>query len=303
MLRNLGSKILRRFLKISFSFWQTLGIHITRNHFYEPVPDTRTLDGSIWQNHSKLLGINVNEKVQFELLSHFKASFKKEYDRFPAEQTDIPYQYYSNNRFFSAVDGEILYCMIRHFRPRRIIEIGSGYSTYLAAEAVLNNDKYYDDCQCELITIDPYPNINIQKGFPGLSHVIPKPVQRTPLSEFTKLLENDMLLIDSSHVLKIGSDVQYEYLEILPRLNKGVIVSFHDIFIPAEYKKDWVLKHHFFWNEQYLLQAFLMFNNSFEILWMGSHMHLKHPEKLQEAFDSYNPPKNWPGSFWVRKKI
>jgi hypothetical protein len=115
------------------------------------------------------------------------------------------------------------------------------------------------------------------------------------------LEENDILFIDSSHVLKIGSDVQYEYLEILPRLNKGVIVHIHDIFLPAEYRKEWVLKDHIFWTEQYLLQAFLAFNDNFEILWAGSYMHLKHPDKLEVAFNSYRRNERWPGSFWIKK--
>lgn len=119
--------------------------------------------------------------------------------------------------------------------------------------------------------------------------------------EFQKLKENDILFIDSSHVLKTGSDVQYEYLEILPRLNKGVLVHFHDIFLPAEYPQKWILEDHKFWNEQYLLQAFLAFNDSFEILWAGSYMHLNHPDKLEQFFKSYNKNKRWPGSFWVRK--
>ena len=112
---------------------------------------------------------------------------------------------------------------------------------------------------------------------------------------------HDILFIDSSHVLRIGGDVQYEYLEILPRLARGVIVHSHDIFLPAEYPRHWVLEEHKFWTEQYLLQAFLAFNDSFEVLWAGSYMHLKHPEKLEEAFSSYKRERTLPGSFWMRK--
>lgn len=102
-------------------------------------------------------------------------------------------------------------------------------------------------------------------------------------------------------MLKIGSDVQYLYLEVLPRLNKGVIVHIHDIFLPAEYKKGWILKDRHFFNEQYLLQAFLAFNDSFEVLWAGSYMHLRHPDKLETSFNSYKKNESWPGSFWIRK--
>jgi hypothetical protein len=133
--------------------------------------------------------------------------------------------------------------------------------------------------------------------------IIPEKVQNVPVSKFGELKENDILFIDSSHILRIGSDVRYEYLEILPRLNKGVLVHAHDIFLPSEYPKEWVCKQYRFYTEQYLLQAFLAFNSAFEILWMGSYMHLKHPEKLERAFSSYDRNKVWPGSFWLRKKL
>jgi len=293
--------LLNRLIRLTFNFWQWLGIHVTRCHFYEPIPDIRELNENIWQKSSQLVGIRFDLKEQLNLLSQFKTLFKKEYDKFPAHETDVPHQYFTHNRAIEAVDGEILYCMIRYFKPRRIVEVGSGYSTYLTAQAILHNTNYDDHDPCELTAIEPYPNKILKKGFNGLTRLLSKPVQEVTLHEFTKLRENDMLLIDSSHVLKIGSDVQHEYLEILPRLNKGVIISIHDIFLPWEYRKDWVLRHHRFWNEQYLLQAFLMFNDSFEILWMGSYMHLEQTEELQAAFDSYNPQKDWPGFFWIRK--
>jgi len=111
---------------------------------------------------------------------------------------------------------------------------------------------------------------------------------------------NDILFIDSSHVLKIGSDVQYEYLEILPRLAPGVLVHLHDIFLPMEYPKNWILTDHYFWNEQYLLQAFLIHNVAMKVLWAGSYMHLQYPAILEQTFSSYNRGKRWPGSFWMQ---
>ena len=289
-------------IKKSFPIWQKLGLHITPNHFYEPIPDTRTLKDEIWLNNSELVGININEDHQINYLHEVSSMFKEEYEAFPSDKNDIeiPSQYYVNNGGFESVDGEILYCMIRHFKPKRIIEIGSGNSTYLSAQAILKN-KEENGQEYELIAIEPYPNAILKAGFPGLSELIPAKIQDIPLSEFSKLKENDILFIDSSHVLKIGSDVQYEYLEILPRLNKGVVVHIHDIFLPAEYKKDWVLKDYRFWTEQYLLQAFLAFNDSFEILWAGSYMHIKHPDKLEAAFSSYKKNERWPGSFWMKK--
>lgn len=284
-----------------FPLWEKLGFHITRNHFYEPIPDTRTLKDDLWEKQSELVGIDMNEEGQINLLSLFASKFKEEYESFPRNKTSIPYQYYIDNGAFESVDGEILYCMVRHFKPNKIFEIGSGNSTYLSAQAILKNKEEDNDYECELVAIEPYPNDILKAGFPGLSKLIPKKVQDIPLSEFKKLRENDILFIDSSHVLKIGSDVQYEYLEILPRLHKGVIVHLHDIFLPAEYPKEWVLEDYRFWTEQYLLQAFLAFNDGFRPLFAGSYMHLKHPDKLEASFSSYKRDERWPGSFWIRK--
>jgi len=281
-------------------FCQRLGFHVTPNHYYQPIPDTKKLKDDLWSEHSALVGIDLNQAKQLELLSLFVSKFRTEYEQFPKSKTAIPYEYYVNNGSFVNVDGEILYCMIRYFKPQRIYEIGSGFSTYLSAQAMRKNVEE-DRTQCELVAIEPYPNKVLEAGFPSLSRLIRKEVQDISLAEFEKLTANDILFIDSSHVLRIGNDVKYEYLDILPRLNKGVIVHVHDIFLPAEYPQEWVLRGRRFWTEQYLLQAFLAFNSSFEVLWAGSYIHLNHPEKLEAAFSSYNRSKTLPGSFWIRR--
>lgn len=284
-----------------FRFFENKGFHVTPVNYYQPIPDTTTLKDDLWKKQSELVGININEKNQINLLSLFSTRFKGEYSNFPRNKTTIPYQYYVDNGAFESVDGEILYCMIRHLKPKKITEVGSGFSTLLSAQAVLKNIEDDSSYECELTAIEPYPNEILVKGFPGFSKLLTKRVQEVPLSEFEKLRENDILFIDSSHVLKIGSDVHYEYLEILPRLGKGVVIHAHDIFLPAEYPREWVLKEYWFWTEQYLLQAFLSFNEVFEALWAGSYMHLKYPEELEAAFNSYNRNERWPASFWMRK--
>lgn len=299
-IKRIYNAVLRRLIKKTFLFQQRLGFHITYCHFYEPIPDTRTLKDDLQSKHFEVIGVNFNEENQLKLLSLFVSKYKAEYDSFPKNKTSTPHEYYINNGSFESVDGEILYCMIRLFKPKNIFEIGSGNSTYLSAQAILKNKKDGNH-ECELIAFEPNPNDFLKVGFPGLSKLIPVKIEDVSISEFSKLQENDILFIDSSHVLKIGGDVQYEYLEILPRLSKGVIVHIHDIFLPAEYPKEWVLKDYRFWTEQYLLHAFLAFNDSFEILWAGSYMHLRHPDKLEAAISSYKRDERWPGSFWMRK--
>jgi len=284
-----------------FYLWEKKGFHITPVDFYFPIPDTRELGDELWTKHSDMVGVDLNESRQLKLLELFLSQFKNEYDYFPRQKTTTPYRYYLNNGGLSSIDGEILYCMVRHFKPKRVIEIGSGNSTYLFAEAILKNKEENPSYDCKLTAIEPYPNDVLKDGFPGLSELIQKRVQDLPLTDFMKLNEDDILFIDSTHVLQIGSDVRYEYLEILPRLKKGVIIHAHDIFLPAEYPKEWIRGDAIFWNEQYLLQAFLSFNDAFEVLWAGSYMHLKNPDKLEKAFSSYKRNEHRPGSFWIRR--
>ena len=102
-------------------------------------------------------------------------------------------------------------------------------------------------------------------------------------------------------MVKIGSDVQFLLLEVLPRLKKGVLIHLHDIFLPMEYPRHWVMDHDRFWTEQYLLHAFLLFNKEYEVVWAGSYMHTYHSDKLSKAFASYDAQKTLPGSFWIRR--
>lgn len=285
-----------------FPLWQSLGFHLTKKHYYSPIPDTRTLKPLLWDKKTELQGIEMHEQDQLLLLQKVTERFANEYQQLPQEKshTTSPHEYYVHNGSFESVDGEMLYSMIRFFTPQTIIEIGSGFSTRLIARALQKNAEGRSS-HPKFISIEPYPDPIIKKGISGSHLLIEKQVQDVPVDFFKQLCANDILFIDSSHVLKIGSDVQYEILEILPRLQKGVIIHIHDIFLPAEYKKEWVLKKYRFWNEQYLLQAFLSGNTSFKVLWGGSFIHLKYPEKLQHAFPSYQKEIHWPGSFWIQK--
>lgn len=300
------AKIMFKFMKRAasnkdfYTYCESEGFHITPAYFYSPIPDSFELTDEILGSRTELKGIRMNIEQQISLLESFTQNYRSEYSLLPMQPTGIPHRYYLTSGAFNSVDGEMLYCMIRHFRPKRVYEIGSGHTTFLSAETLLKNAGE-DVATPVLHAFEPYPGEILKKGFPGLTRLIPDKVQNVPLRVFEELEENDILFIDSTHVLKTGSDVHYEYLEILPRLKKGVIVHIHDIFLPAEYPRNWLLNNHWFWNEQYLLQAFLQFNDNFEVLWAGSCMHLNHPEKLEAAFPSYDRETVHPGSFWMRR--
>lgn len=299
---RIGGALATRVLVRTFGLWERLGLHVTRNHFYDAIPDTRKLPEELWTRRSPLRGIDMREERQLELLESWARRLKGEYERFPRKPTSVPHEYYVQNGVFGSVDGEVLYCAIRHFRPRRIVEVGSGNSTYLAAQALAANQTEAGGPAATLVSIDPHANPVVARGFPGLTRLEARPVQEVPLAEFTRLERDDLLLIDSSHVAKVGSDVNYVYLEILPALADGVVVHVHDVFLPAEYPQEWIRSRRRFWNEQYLLQAFVAFNDRFEVIWAGSYMHLEHPERLRAAFESYEPGQTHPGSFYLRAR-
>ncbi|MCU0235861.1 MAG: methyltransferase domain-containing protein [Acidobacteria bacterium] len=293
----------------NFDHWQNLGFHIVPVHFHQPIPDTRTLGDEIWKKTSELVGIDMNIKKQHELLTEKFPPFTEEWG-FPREQTAIAHEFYRKNGAFLTVDAEVFHCMIRYFKPKTIIEVGSGSTTYLAARACLMNWGK-NQVKTELFSIDPHPNKIVRSGFQGLSGLMEKKLQDVDLDYFSKLRANDILFIDSTHVIQIGGDVNYIFLEIIPRLKKGVIIHIHDIFIPREYPKKWTFKDRFFWTEQYILQAFLSFNPAFEVLWGSSFMHVNYPAALEKVFPAFRDlgkdypfyPDVWPSSFWFRRVL
>lgn len=286
---------LRRVLRHTFGVWERLGFHITPVHFYQPIPDTRRLTPETFTRPFSLAGVKMNEAGQLALLERFSAH-RDEMAAWPREKTADTTRFFLHNASFGPVDAELLWGMLRTHKPARVVEIGSGMSTLLAAEALRKNAA--EGSPGELTAIEPYPAAWLPQ-VPGL-RLVQKPVQQVPLDEFTRLESGDVLFIDSTHVATIGSDVTHEILEIVPRLAPGVIVHFHDIFLPVEYPPGFVMGLRVFWTEQYLLQAFLAFNDSFEVLAAANWLQHTHPSKLAAAIPSWSADRV-PGSFWMRR--
>ena len=281
------------------------GFHLLKKHFYLPISEEDEVS-RFCESRSELVGVDMNDRSALALLESVFPLYMEEFRRsFPLHPADGAKGFYLINGSFMAVDAQVYYSFIRHFRPQRIVEVGAGNSTLVAAAAAQRN---LEDCgrAPDLTAIDPYPTPVLKQGVVGLSRLIEEKIQNVSMGTFTSLEAGDILFIDSSHVLREGGDVQLEYCEILPRLASGVLVHIHDISLPKAYP--WVyFEQRLYWNEQSLLQAFLAFNSRFEVVWPGNYMLLKYSEKVCAVFPEYHAmraafPLSEPSSFWIRVK-
>ncbi len=270
-----------------------IGVFPICSNYYEPQFDHRTQKQNFSQDRY-LPGINWSISSQLEMLRNFT---------FSQELMDIPHEkpksikFHLNNETFGSGDAEYWYQLIRLIKPRRIFEIGSGNSTLMAINAIEKN--HFDDpnYKCEHICIEPYEMPWLEQL--GL-FVVRKKVEDIDISFFSKLQENDILFIDSSHIIRPQGDVLFEHLELLPSLNKGVIVHIHDIFSPKNYHKRWLQDEVRFWNEQYLLEAFLSNNSSWRVVGALNYLHHNHFDRLKSVAPFLTPERE-PGSFYIQK--
>jgi len=305
-------------VRYAFRTFQRIGISLVPNHYYWPVPDFQELEARTWPAEQLPVGFDLAFEKQLDFLRNVVPQYEPEWA--PDSGSIGSAGYTRGNGFFETVDAEIAYCLVRNLKPKRIIEVGAGYSSRVLV-AALEKNLIVDGVRGELLTIDPHPDRFPTEALSDRVRLIPASVQSIDLDTFLSLEEGDFLFLDSTHVVGIGSDVVREYLEILPRVNRGVLIHAHDIFIPSDYPRKMVLQNLSFWSEQYLLQALLMFNPRFEVVWGSSAMQGFNPEALGQAFphwkNSYQnmaPDKRrflpsldgervWPSSFWIRKIV
>jgi hypothetical protein len=285
-------------MPVTEKIFMRVGVLPISNHYYQPlINPSKELKKPLSRDRN-LPGINFNLNEQLDLLNQL--NYSAELSNIPLWRTDAEkLQFFFENDSFLQGDASYYYNVLRHFKPGKIIEVGCGYSTLLAMEAHRENKRENASYCCKHICIEPYE-------MPWLDQlkveIHRKKVEDIESSYFTQLERNDILFIDSSHIIRPQGDVLFEILEILPLLKSGTLIHFHDIFTPRDYLVDWVMDQHLFWNEQYLLEAFLSFNKEFRI--MGALNYLKHNHRslFHVKFPaSANVPADEPGSFWIVK--
>jgi hypothetical protein len=300
----------------------SLGVSITPSHFYFPVPSLKSFQSKDWRAPRQCPGLDLRLPAQVDRLGAEVLPYASEWNFSENRNGNGNHRnghhvdFHLNNGYFERVDAEVAYSLVRHHKPRRLIEVGSGNSTLLFSAALRRNRE--EGHPCELTSIEPYPASYLH-SVPEVTRLIQQPVQQVSLELFRTLEPNDILFIDSSHVVSLDSDVLFEILRILPEIAPGVLIHFHDVFTPLDYPEKFVMTNLCFWGEQYVLEAFLSFNSAFEVLWAASAMQQFHSDVLRDAFPGWQGSysrmpreqkvfaptldgKNvWPCSFWIRR--
>jgi hypothetical protein len=271
-------------------------------HYYSPVYDPRELAAEprrsqIWPPVPRdTPGVDWRDDEQVALCTGAFA----EQDRLEFvddEPPGDPTVYFTSNDQYPALDAWALEAMIRHHRPTRFVEVGSGFSSLVTAR--VNREQF--DNAIDFVCVEPFPRQFLVDGVPGISGLRVEKVQDTPLEVFTSLRDGDILFVDTSHVVKTGGDVPWIYHEILPRLQTGVVVHMHDICLPGDYPPAWVLDG-WGWNETYLVRAFLTFNSAFAVRFSSARMVQRHRDALLAAFPGFARHEARAGSsLWIQR--
>lgn len=273
-----------------FDLAQAMDVHVLPVHFGSPVPDTRSLPSRLWEGPRGFGGaLDLNVEGQL--------AFLRQVSGHAFELAELEAEGFSwDNPTISRADAALYYCTIRELRPRTVIEVGGGHSTWIAARAAARNGA------TEVVCIDPDPPEAL-RGLAGLARVVGRPVQEADPGLFAGLGAGDVLFLDGTHVARIGSDVNYLLLDVIPALEDGVLVHVHDVFTPWEYPEWWIRGRQAFWTEQYLLEAFLLFNREFEVLCMTNQLGREHPEAVREALALPHDAAPGGSSAWLRRRV
>jgi hypothetical protein len=265
------------------------------------VPDLATLPEWIWSRCSELPAVALDTAAAMGFIEDELAPFVPEL-RVPRYRTGEAGTFYLHNENFESVDAELLYAVVRAMRPRRIVELGSGFSTLLINIACRRNAEH--GTATDHVAFDPFPREHILGAElpPAPTRLETLPATEIPIGTFLALGAGDVLFVDTTHSVKIGSDVNFVILDVMPRLAPGVLIHFHDIFLPWEYPRTWFEERRYFWNEQYLLQAFLAFNDEFEILIPAHAVAREHTDRLRAVVPSFCSGGS-PASMWLRRRL
>jgi predicted O-methyltransferase YrrM len=273
------------------------GLQVVPKTYYSPIPVLSELPADVWDRRSALRGIHFDLDEQLAWIEANLGEAMREFAP-PEQSAGRPGEYALANTSYGRVGADVLHGVVRGLKPRRIVELGSGHSTLIMAAAAERNRA--EGVKTELRTFDPFPSV-ARAGLPGLTALEPIRAQDVPLDVFRSLEAGDMLFVDTTHTVKLDSDVNRIVLDVLPELAPGVIVHVHDIFLPYEYPREWPEDSGFHWAEQYLLQAFLACNRDFEVLAGTFALCRDRPEAMARLAPTWRDGAT-ASAFWMRRR-
>jgi methyltransferase family protein len=271
------------------------GWHVVRAGYYSPIVDDRELPASVFSRRAPMPGVELDLAVQLELLEGKLAPYLAEWTP-PLGPPGDELGFFLDNPFYGPLDANILYALVRSLKPRRLLELGSGFSTLAIRHAAAANAR--DGAELDHTVVDPFP-AGLLRGLGGFTRV-EVPAAELDIAVFAALQPGDILFVDTTHVVKAGGEVNYLVLEVLPALAAGVVIHFHDIFRPFEYPRILFDRYNVHWQEQYLLQAFLAFNPEFRVLCANHALMRLHPDRMAALVPGLRP-EMVPSGFWFEK--
>jgi hypothetical protein len=308
-IRSKGGAALRRAVGVVLeqTGWIALGKSVPPvPAYYTPIPDEADFPAGFWEQEVSMAGVAIDDELvrrfaETAVVPHL-AEFRSLYPQDRAAGDDAG-AFFLVNGSYMAVDAHVLHGIVRSARPRRVIEIGSGASTRVIEGALRLNERD-GGARGQCTSIDPVPSPWLRGIDPSFVAVLSKKVQSIPPSFFGQLERDDILFIDSTHIVREGNDVLYEYIDILPTLRPGVLVHIHDVSLPRRYPKVY-FDSHLYWTEQYLLKAYLTHNSHVEIIWPGNYMMVRHRDYVMDRFPEMQVmrrafPSSEPTAFWYR---
>lgn len=272
--------------------------HVLDRGYHSPVPELADLPGDLFDRASPMPGVDWPAAPGLDLLQGPLGPLLSEYA--PPELPGVPdAERASLLHFYEGLDGAALHALLRHVRPSRVVELGSGVSTLVAVGALRRNAA--DGAPAALEVYDPFPRRPTSEGLGEHGTLHPVAAERVPAEVFAALGAGDVLFVDTTHVVRTGGDVVRILLDVLPTLAPGVLVHVHDVLLPYEYHRAW-LQNGWFWSEQYLVQGVLQGNPAWEVVLANHQLHREHEDELLRAVPAHRPGMK-PSGLWIRRRI
>jgi hypothetical protein len=287
---NLGRRLVERAAR-------RLDLEVIRRTPYSPIPKVPPIGDAVWETPRCMPGLTIDSAAHLQYVRTVLGPYLAEFRPSMAPVTGEAF--YLDNGYYGPGDAELLYAIVRHAQPRHILELGAGYSTLVTAQASAMNAR--DSRPVDFVSVDPDPRIDLSAVAAGLVRLERRCATTVPLEQFMSLEADDILFVDTSHTVKLGSEVNFVVLEVLPRLRSGVLVHFHDIFLPYEYPRAWFARGTYL-AEQYLLHAFLIGNKMYEVVLAAHALARRHRQELEQIVPSVAAVRYGPAAFWLRRR-